>query len=1425
MKKKDLLPLMMMVMMPVGGYAQIIMNIDASQRGPKISPYQYGLFFEEINHAGEGGLYAELVRNRSFEDGTDAWSTINNATFSLISSNLMNAAQSQAIEVNTLGASATNSKGIANTGYWGMSIVTDSTYTLTLWAKGSTLFSNNIQAQLLSEDGKTILGTATLQGSVNNNGWSKLSTTIKATGTDAKGQLAITTTVGGKLTLDMVSLFPYTWKNRNNGLRPDLAQLLDDTHPSFLRFPGGCYVEGMDSYENAFQWKKTIGPIEERPGHYNRNWNYLSSDGLGYDEYLQMCEDMGAAPLFVVNVGLGHGFTFSLEQTKALVQDALDAIEYANGDATTEWGAKRIANGHAAPYNLKFIEIGNENYQASSGAQSDQYAERYNMFYSAIKEKYPEITTIGNVEAWGTDNPSWRNDYPVELVDEHYYRTYEWMRNNYRKYDNYSRQIGVYNGEYAANGGNYGKYGNLNSALGEAIYMMGMEKNSDVCKMASFAPIFMNEQDATWAYDMIHFNAANHFVTPSYHVQKMMNVNLGKQNLVWTESNNVTTADGNRQVGVGTWNTTAVYDDVKVTDASGNQLAADDFSGDASAWTLNTGNWAITDGALAESAKKSNCTAILNTPINNGNYILKLRAKKTAGDEGFLIVFNYKDSNNYTWWNIGGWGNTRDIVENCVNGSKTNIAEKTGYNNYINTTDWYDLEIQVNGNQVKCIMNGNTIHEFTLPTNQAVYQSAQIDEENGEMILKIANPNSSAQQVSLNVKNMKLGNGTVQRLMAADGTLENTMEAPNTVAPENVENITVDGEQTTALEIPAYSLNIYRMKISDIGQEVTTDYPAYEQEDAGMNAYLFAHMHKSSEITCFATSRYGNYWEDLLGGAEAFDTKANTVTGGMRDAFLCRKHDGEFMLVGTDMTAGLGWTSNHIMDLMLSPDLTHWTKNVKIDLESDENLAALGGITASDMTAAWAPQVIYDKASGNYVLYYSVGFPDRHRIYYQLIDKDLNILSKPALYFDPGYDVIDADIVWNEVDQQYVMIYKCEKSNGFDRATSSHLVPATSETEGVCAWTVTPDFHIGENNQSIEAPTQWRPIGSKKWKLAYINYSGNGYGYKFRDMDEQGLNVSEPTYISGSVAAQHGSIIKITEAEYSYLKTWEAVKTLLPTVENYYKASKDETIGAAITQANDALNNSTTVTENHTNMAAALKALQTCASKYEEYIKDQMQQGNAVDLTSLITNADFSEGSNGWTTSTAFTQANGKVAEYWNTNFDFSQEISGLMAGDYEVTVQSFFRQGSKETAYAAHQDGTESLDAIVYANAQEMPVASLYSADNQYTYTPYTFPDNVTAANQAFNDFKLYTDTLRVNLATEGSIKLGIKKENYTYSDWCCFDNFTLKYMGNPTGIHTIATETTNKSNVYYNMNGQKVDKDAVKHGVYLYNGKVYIK
>ena len=821
--------------------AQVIMNIDAQQRGPLTSPWQYGLFFEEINHAGDGGLYAELIRNRSFEDNIDPteqtvpeyWTTVNGATVQIVTNDLLNDFQQHAMLLTTTDASPSQMQGVVNRGFWSMRFDADSTYTLSLWVKAlNEGYTGTLVAQLQSTDAQTIYGETTIEGEIPVGQWTHLTATIRATSSVTRGRFALLTSNNGQLLVDVVSLFPYTWKGRKNGLRRDLAQLLADLHPTFLRFPGGCYVEGTDALENAFRWKNTIGPIECRNGHQNVNWGYRSSDGLGFDEYLQLCEDLNAAPMFVVNVGLGHDYTVPLADVDTLVQNTLDAIEYANGDASTTWGKKRIDNGHAAPYNLRFIEIGNENYQAREAQQSQQYAERYNKFYTAIKEKYPDIITIGNVEAWGTDNPSWRNKYPVEMVDEHYYRSYTWMLNNYRKYDNYSRDIGIYNGEYAANeSGTYGQYGNMNSALGEAVYMLGMERNSDVCRMASFAPIFTHESDPRWPYDMIHFNCHSTFVTPSYHVQQMMAANVGYQNLVWTETGNA--LNKSTKTGIGSWSTMATFDDFAVSKPTGEQLVADDFSGNLSGWSKGTGLWLLTSGMLKQSRIADNCTAINKTVITDEDFDLTVRARKDSGNEGFLIIFNYTDSENYSWWNIGGWENTKHGIEVCKDGTKQALTTANGT---IETGKWYDLRIEVRGPRVRCFMDGQLVHDVNLPVSQAVYQSVQLNEDEDQLIVKLVNPNSQSQQLEVHLQNMTTtGRATVNSLTASSGTIENTMSQPERVKPSGIEDVTLEGDESNfSLEVPPYSLSIYTIEVA-MGSSADIQQPTINTQQPSPN--------------------------------------------------------------------------------------------------------------------------------------------------------------------------------------------------------------------------------------------------------------------------------------------------------------------------------------------------------------------------------------------------------------------------------------------------------------------------------------------------------------------------------------------------------------------------------------------------------------
>lgn len=303
--------------------------------------------------------------------------------------------------------------------------------------------------------------------------------------------------------------------------------MLYELHPKFVRFPGGCFVEGQDSPDNAFHWQKTIGPIETRPGHNNVNWRYRTSNGMGFDEYLQLAEDLKAKPLYVVNVGIWHGGFTPVDSLQPWIDECLNALEYANGDVTTRYGALRAKNGHPAPYNIEFLEIGNENNQPNQSQQSDHYYQRYKLFRDAVLAKYPNIHIIGDVVAWGNDNPQWESREPAELLDEHYYRDPAWFAKAFNKYDSYERgKHVIYVGEYAVTKG-FGNMGSLEAGLGEAVFMMGMERNADVVKMASYAPIFANLNNRRWAPDMIQFTSDKVFSTPSYYVQNIMANNIG----------------------------------------------------------------------------------------------------------------------------------------------------------------------------------------------------------------------------------------------------------------------------------------------------------------------------------------------------------------------------------------------------------------------------------------------------------------------------------------------------------------------------------------------------------------------------------------------------------------------------------------------------------------------------------------------------------------------------------------------------------------------------------------------------------------------------------------------------------------------------------------------------------------------------------
>ncbi|MFI5386795.1 MAG: alpha-L-arabinofuranosidase C-terminal domain-containing protein, partial [Fimbriimonadales bacterium] len=540
--------------------AKATITVQAGKPGIRISPDLYGIFFEEVNCAGDGGLYAEMVRNRSFEDAEQPahWSLVERPRSigtpadeppkgEMTLDKTQSISRENPTSLKLTFAEGAGFVGASNEGYWGIPVSKGESYSFSCHAR-SDGSPHDLLVTLEGKDGKPY-AKSTLR--VDSPYWIDFSRTLTASGDDPDARLVISLDKPGTVWLDMVSLFPATtFKNRPNGLRVDLAEKLTGLRPSFMRFPGGCWVEG-DTLAFSQQWKRTVGPLQDRWTQYDL-WQYTSTNGLGFHEYLQLCEDTGAAPLFVINCGMSHHGNVPMSEMDSRVQDALDAIEYANGPVTSQWGALRAKNGHPKPFGLKYLEIGNEN-------GGPAYRERYPLIAKAVKAKYPEIKLIANV--WG--------GYPkgtlTEIIDEHYYSNPGFFFENADRYDKYDRKgPKVYVGEYAVTEGCGA--GNLIAAVSEAAFMTGMERNSDVVEMSSYAPLFANVNHKTWNPDMICFDNHRSYGTPSYYVQQMFSANRGDHVLPASVDvsgvEKPTFAPGG--IGVGTWGTQAEFKDIKI---------------------------------------------------------------------------------------------------------------------------------------------------------------------------------------------------------------------------------------------------------------------------------------------------------------------------------------------------------------------------------------------------------------------------------------------------------------------------------------------------------------------------------------------------------------------------------------------------------------------------------------------------------------------------------------------------------------------------------------------------------------------------------------------------------------------------------------------------------------------------------------------
>lgn len=511
-------------------------------RSKAISDMLIGIFFEDINYAADGGIYAELVQNRDFEyspadkEGRDpAWNSRkawtlkgNGATFGIDTVRPIHVNNPHYAVLGTTGTSA----ALVNEGWGGIPLAKNKKYIFSLFSRIENGKGGRCIIRLVDEGGK-VCGQTTLN--LSGNDWKKREVVITCTEDVEKASLEISPLFAGNIHFDMISLFPeHTFKGRRNGLRADLAQTLADMHPRFVRFPGGCVAHG-DGLDNMYRWKNTIGELEARVPQRNL-WGYHQTAGLGYFEYFQFCEDIGAQPLPVLPAGVpcqnsgtgGHGQQCGLpmEHMDEYIQEVLDLIEWANGDAKkTQWGRKRAAQGHAKPFNLKYIGIGNED------LISDVFEERYKMICNAVKEKYPDIIVIGTVGPFweGSDyEEGWRiaSDINLPMVDEHYYNSPAWYIYNQDFYDRYDRaKSKVYLGEYAAHVP--GRHNNIETALAEALHLINIERNGDVVSLTSYAPLLAKEGFTQWNPDLIYFNNTEVKPTVGYHVQKLFGQNAG----------------------------------------------------------------------------------------------------------------------------------------------------------------------------------------------------------------------------------------------------------------------------------------------------------------------------------------------------------------------------------------------------------------------------------------------------------------------------------------------------------------------------------------------------------------------------------------------------------------------------------------------------------------------------------------------------------------------------------------------------------------------------------------------------------------------------------------------------------------------------------------------------------------------------------
>ncbi|MEX2317862.1 MAG: alpha-L-arabinofuranosidase C-terminal domain-containing protein [Pirellulales bacterium] len=856
---------------------RVIINVDAAQAGPRISPTLYGIFLEEISHGVDGGLYAEKIRNRAFEDGrapeghvlqNGVWTDgtgrrgfpsgyqhpearFDHADFGYIYEGLpfwslikeggangsMNLEKTGGIteqssycmrlEAESVGDGRV---GVANTGFFGIGVKEGEKYNLSLYVRGGDGFRGPLKVRLEDNAGAAISDEVTVDGIGGE--WKQFKGALTVSTTNAQSRLAITTGSAGRFWLDFVSLFPAdTWKGRANGLRPDIAQMIADLKPKFVRFPGGCNVDSC-TIESAYNWKLSVGPVEQRSERWGA-WDFRRTYGMGLFESLQFCEDMGAEPLWVGFAGqtcIHRNREHVPMEEMGWVRDGfLDIVEYANGPADSKWGAMRAAAGHPQPFDLKYIEIGNEN----SGAE---YLERYNFIHSALKAKYPNLTYLGDLSF--TSDASMRGA-EIDIIDRHYYQAPRIFISRHNEYDRRDRNLPpLYLGEVAVTTTDDDPQrlrGNLQAALAEGVFLLGCERNSDTVKMVSYAPLIGHVAGRTaltgappaW-HAMIYFDGNRVFGTVSYYLWKLFGHNRPDQ-IVPTklEFDSAQPPKIVGQIGLGTWASTAEYKDIRV-ERNGEVLYASDFSGGtAEGWQparggrgrgrgrgtrggergqgapRGEGPWSVVDGAYRQGTSGQSFSYFGDE--NWSDYTLSLKARKLSGNEGFLIVFGRKGDDRY-WWNLGGWGNRQHGIE------QNQIVVGRQADGTIENDRWYDIKIELAGNRIRAYLDGQLLHDVTAVPQGKFFVVSGREDTSGDIVVKAINITAEAQPATIKLSGVPrvLPDATLTVLTAASPAANNNLDNPTRVAPVE-SRITIAGPEF-AHEFPPNSFSVLRLK-------------------------------------------------------------------------------------------------------------------------------------------------------------------------------------------------------------------------------------------------------------------------------------------------------------------------------------------------------------------------------------------------------------------------------------------------------------------------------------------------------------------------------------------------------------------------------------------------------------------------------------